>query len=360
MSIKSYIKNIPGWRTKQKLVCISVDDFGNVLLHSKSARESLRKAGLDVDQSRFSRLDILENHDDLTALYQVLSSVKDKDGNHAFLNAFTVVANIDFDALEKNQYTKYEYKSLPDTFNTLPGYENVWSVWKEGVDKKLLVPEFHGREHLNIGFLEEGMQRKDSKVMANLFHRSWAAMGYSGRVGFTEAFSFNHKDELKFHHEIIRSGLSLFEQVFGKKSRHFNAPGAREHHSLHQTMLNAGIYMIDADLIQNEHQGDGAYKKLYHPFGNKNKSGLTTVFRNCIFEPNLSEKTDWVDSCMKEIDIAFRCGKPAHISSHRVNFVGGIEASNRDFGLKELKRLLDSILKKWPDVVFKPLCEAIK
>ena len=359
MSFKTYLKNIPGIRTKRKIVCFSVDDFGNVLLHSKSARESLRKSGLPVDQSRFSRFDILENHDDLTGLFEVLTSVKDKNGQPACFTAFAMSANIDFDALEKNSWSKYEYQSLPETFSTLSGYEKAWETWKEGMEKKLLIPEFHGREHLNISFLENGMKKKDPDIMVNLQNRSWAALGYQGRVGFTEAFSFNHFSEVSEHHKIIESGLILFENIFGKKATHFNAPGAREHNSLHKTIKNAGVKIIDADFIQNEHQGEGKYKKLFNPFGNKNKAGLSTVFRNCVFEPNLPEKTDWVNSCLKEIDIAFKCGKPANISSHRVNFVGGIESSNRDFGLRELKRMLQAIVKKWPEVEFLSVSDAI-
>jgi hypothetical protein len=352
MSLKTYIKNIPGWRTTKKIVCFSVDDFGNVFLHSRQAREALRRQGIPIDQSRFSRLDILENEDDLNGLFEVLASVKDSKGKHACFTAFTMSANIDFDAIEKNNYSKYEYKSLSETFDSLPGYEKVWSLWKEGIRQGLLIPEFHGREHLNIHFLEEGMAKRDPIIMANLRNRSWAGLGYMGNIGFTEAFSFNHFEEVEKQHDIIRDGLSLFEKLFDRKARHFNAPGAREHHSLHQTIKEGGLTMIDADILKAEHQGERRYKNIYNPFGRKNEAGLITIFRNCIFEPSLPEKSDWVDSCLKEIEIAFRVGKPANITSHRVNFVGGIEPANRDFGLNELKRLLKTIIKKWPDVAF--------
>ena len=55
---------------------------------------------------------------------------------------------------------------------------------------------------------------------------------------------------------------------------------------------------------------------------------------------------------MKQISAAFRWGKPAIISTHRVNFVGSISPYNREKGLRELKKLINAILKKWSDVEF--------
>ena len=61
---------------------------------------------------------------------------------------------------------------------------------------------------------------------------------------------------------------------------------------------------------------------------------------------------DWVDSCLNDIRIAFAWRNPAVIGTHRVNYIGGIDRSNRDRGLRELSALLTAILKKWPDVEF--------
>jgi hypothetical protein len=55
---------------------------------------------------------------------------------------------------------------------------------------------------------------------------------------------------------------------------------------------------------------------------------------------------------MKQIDTAFRWNKPAIISSHRVNFCGHIDPKNREKGLETLKKLLQEIVVKWPNVEF--------
>jgi hypothetical protein len=40
------------------------------------------------------------------------------------------------------------------------------------------------------------------------------------------------------------------------------------------------------------------------------------------------------------------------ISTHRLNYVGGVFSENADKGLRQLEELLTSITRKWPDVRF--------
>ena len=61
---------------------------------------------------------------------------------------------------------------------------------------------------------------------------------------------------------------------------------------------------------------------------------------------------DWVDSCLNDIDIAYRWKKPAIISSHRVNYIGALDSGNRENGLSKLNQLLKEIVTRWPDVEF--------
>lgn len=72
-------------------------------------------------------------------------------------------------------------------------------------------------------------------------------------------------------------------------------------------------------------------KRTY--FGQMNKLGNTCSIRNCIFEPSQPDK-DWINSCLKEIENAFMWKKPAVISTHRVNYIGSLNESNRVRGLK--------------------------
>ncbi len=353
-NIKLDIKNILGKRIDRKVVVFSVDDYGTIRTASKKARESMKKEGIKM-LSYFDEYDALETKEDLVALFEILNSVKDKHGNPAVFTPFSLSANIDFDKVIASKNAKYEYELLPETYKKLGGdYEGVMDVWKEGIENKIFVPQFHGREHLNISIFEQLLKEKDLQLMINFENRSYSAIDDSRypTMSFPAAFDFYDFKENEAFIPIIEDGLNTFEKVFGFRATYFNAPGDSEHHIIHKTLGENGINYLDQPLVKNEHQGNRKYKKVINYFGKRTDFGQTILVRNCVFEPQTRKGIDWVTYTMKQIEVAFRWGKPANISSHRVNFAGYINPENRKEGLKQLKELLNEIVNKWPDVEF--------
>lgn len=351
-------KNLIGWRTNRKIVVISVDDYGNVRLDSKAARERMDQQGLKI-YNRFDALDTLETREDLEALFDVLVSVKDKNGKSALFTPFVIPCNINFERMAKEGYRQYHSELLPETFNKLAvqqpeAYEGAWELLQEGIRKGLLVPLFHGREHLNLKVLEEKLDAEDPEVITALKNRSYTSISSSDykTISSMAAFDFWEFRENERFHEIIREGLEAFETVYGYKSNHFNPPGGREHSVIHKTLLENGVKFIDTPLIKQEHQGKGKYKKVFNYTGKQNHLGQTYLVRNVVFEPTDDRGFDWVGYTMKQIEAAFRWNRPAIISSHRVNFCGHIDPENRAEGLNALKSLLKSITERWPEVEF--------
>lgn len=351
--IKANAKNMIGWKTDRKIVVLSVDDYGNVRLDSKEALRNMEQAGVKP-LSRFDVLDTLETKEDLEMLYDVLSSVKDKNGKFAVLTPYAMPCNINFEKMAKNDYNEYHYELLPDTFSKLDGYEGTWDLWKEGMREGLMVPLFHGREHFNLKVFEEKLAKRDHEVMTALKNRSYTSISSSGykTISPMAAFHFWEFDENERLHEIIKDGLNRFEEVFGYRSDHFNPPGGREHPVLHKTLKENGVKYIDTEMIKKEHQGKGKYKKEYNYTGKKNRYGQIFLVRNVVFEPNDDRGVNWVEFSLKQVEAAFRWNRPAIISSHRVNFGGKIDPENRKKGLGDLKNLLSKIVGKWPDVEF--------
>jgi hypothetical protein len=348
-----YSKNVLGWTSRRKIIVISVDDYGNVRLDSKAARDLMQRAGLK-SQSIFDEYDALETSDDLHQLYEALTSVKDVKGRSAVFTPFAVPCNIDFERMREGGNGTFFYELLPQTFSKLKGYDNTWPLWKEGIQQRIMVPQFHGREHLNLKVFEEKLAVRDHEVLTALHNRSYSCISNSGydTISFSAAFEFWKFDENERFHSIIKDGLLQFEKVFGYRATHFNAPGGREHPVIHETLRSSGVLYIDTPYLKREHQGLGNYNRKLNYLGKKNGQGQLFITRNVVFEPCFGGDTDWVSLTLKQIEVAFQMQKPAIISSHRVNFCGHICEDNRKKGLSSLRALLKKVILKWPDVEF--------
>jgi hypothetical protein len=357
-SIKQDIKNIIGWRTKRKLVVFSVDDYGNIRIDSKLARQNLDAAGIKC-HNRFDKYDTLETTADLDALFHILDSVKDTKGKPAVFTPFSVPCNINFEALRQNNYTKFVGEDLVQTYQKKAdidpeNYSNTLNLWKEGIDKGLMAPQFHGREHLHIKVLEEKMRQNDAEVITALKNNSYAGIDNSGYTTISNlaAFDFWDVKENESFTEILESGIESFKKVFGLNPTCFTPPSYNIHPMHYETLYNKGIRFIDGASIQSIHLGHGKYKKAFSYTVKVNKGGIKSVVRNVVFEPTEDRGIDWVAFAMIQIEAAFRWNRPAIISSHRVNFCGLIEEKNRETGLNALRQLLKKISEKWPDVEF--------
>jgi hypothetical protein len=353
-----HIKNSIGWKTNRKIVVFSVDDYGNVRLNSKEARTKLDAAGLKI-YSRFDALDTLETKQDLEQLYDVLSSVKDKNGRHAVFTPFALPCNIDFEKMEAEDFQEFHFETLPNTYKKLAtqqpkAYEGAWNLWKEGIVKGFLKPQFHGREHLNLTIFNDKLKNRDLELIAALKNKSYTSISdeHYPTMSSTAALDFWELNEIEAMKPMLIEGLQLFEEVYGYPSTNFTPPVYNIHHSLLKTLMDHGIRYIDLGLVRKEHQGLNAYKTSVNYTGKTTAEGLAIMVRNVVFEPTEDRGMDWVPYTMKQIEIAFKWNKPAIISSHRVNFCGHIDEHNREKGLSALRDLLRQIVKKWPDVEF--------
>ena len=352
------LKNLPGWRTRRKLVVFNVDDYGNIRLASRAAGEWLAQAGVALT-GRFDRLDTLETRADLEALLEVLDSVRDSTGRGAVFTPYALSANPDFAALRAHPDT-WQAEALPETFARLSAenpqaYDGAWALWQEGIDRGLLQPEFHGREHLNLRLLMRKLARRDADVMANLQADSMAGLTDDPDlpgVGFTHAFGLADRSDLAQHREIIADGVVRFARIFGRSPTCFTPPAQRLHPELQGFVAEQGIRAIDRPLHAVQQIDRGRTRRAFHVMGRRRGQDHVTLVRNVLFEPNLVPNRDEVARTLSLIEAAFRWGKPAMISSHRVNFCGHIDPANRKAGLAALKRLLDAILRRWPDAEF--------
>lgn len=352
------LKNLRGWRCQRRLVSFAVDDYCNVRLSSRTARDRLAAAGLDMS-SHFDQFDAVETRQDLEALFNVLNGVRDAKGRPAVFTAYAVSANPDFSRI-RSEGQRYEYERAPDTFARLASeqpaaYEGAWALWQEGISKGLIQPQFHGREHLNVDLFEHKLKSGSADLKVNLENRSLAAL--SGEqdmpgVGFTHAFGLHSRSQLALHEEILKDGLNLFERIWGFRSDTFTPPAQKLHPSLYQVAEAGAVRSIDKPLRCVRAMGDGVERREVNHSGRQRGQDHVTVVRNVVFEPGKDMGFEPVERAVAQVAAAFRWGKPAVISSHRVNYCGHLDEANRARGLAALRQLLERITTRWPEVEF--------
>jgi hypothetical protein len=353
--LRKNLSNIPGWQTKDKIIVFESDDWGSIRMPSINTFEKLEKLGLDLrsaDAERFNLNDTLATRSDLESLFEVLSNAIDINGNCAVFTPVTIVANPDFSKIFDSGFQEYFYEPFTETLKHTQGCEQSFDLWKEGIKKKLFVPQFHGREHLNVAAWMNALRTGEKNTISAFKEGLWGFVPTKyPEVDYQAAFLLGNSYELKTQERILKMGLVLFKDLFDYSAEYFVPPNGPFNNGLNKVLAENGIKFRYASSTQNETLGNGKSRRVIHWLGQKDKTGIRYILRNCVFEPS-QEGKDWVDSCLNDIKIAFRWYKPAIISSHRVNYIGSLNPANRDRGLGELNRLLQTIIKNWPDIIF--------
>ena len=342
--------NLFGKKTSKRIIVIESDDWGSIRMPNNRVFNKLLKAGIPVDKSAYCKFDSLENEEDVTLLFDVISSVKNREGNNPILTANFVVANPDFEKIEASNFQYYFNESIIETYNRIPGHERVLDFIHQGLNVGVIKPQFHGREHVNVPLWLELLQdNRDFRLAFEL-----------GMWGLSkDVFPFMKKsiqatydsEDSNYCKASIKEGLTLFRELFGFDSKSFIANNYIWPPKIEQALFDGGVRHFQGMKYRLLPLNTvGKRDKIRTYFGQKNKLGMTYGVRNCSFEP--IELGDNASKTLSQIKIAFMLKKPAIISTHRINFSSGMCKNSRDKNLKEFKILILQIIKEWPDVTF--------
>lgn len=349
--------NIPGWHTHRHLIVIESDDWGSIRTPSYEAYNNLLNKGIRVDRDPYCRYDNLATANDLSNLFEVLSSVKDSKGHPAIITANTVTCNPVFEKIKADKFNKYHYELFTDTLKRSQAHYKAFDLWQQGIHSGLFYPQLHGREHLNV--------KKWLKALRNGEPATIAAFNI-GSFGLTQiaapsineyymgAFNSILPEDIQYYSQLIDQACNYFEQLFGYRSDSFIATTYEWSPLIEPFLFRNGIRYLQGTICQKipigDDQGFTMYRRCFQ--GRRNKNGLTYLLRNCFFEPSTQPNRDWVDECLHHIATAYKWSKAANICSHRVNYIGSIDKTNTDRNLPLLKQLLHKIVENWPDCEF--------
>ena len=349
--------SIPGWRTSRKIVVIESDDWGSIRMPSAEAYRELEEKKIIVGSDPFNRFDNLESEDDLAELFDLLISLKDSQGNHPVITANFNVANPDFDKIRQSGFREYHYELFTETYARYPMHAGSFGLIRQGMFEGLLLPQFHGREHVHVNqwmrLLSSGVKDYRTAFDYGTYGLNSIQSGMADN-NVMASFDVLHDEDRPVVLDSIRTGLDLFEKIFGYRSVSFIAPCYVWDDNVEEACSRGGVKYIQTLYMQYlaGTTRNGKYMKKYNIIGRQNRFGQRYLGRNCYFEPSTSQKYDWLNGCLSKMEAAFRWGKPAVISMHRLNFIGSIVPANRQSNLVSLKSLLINALEKWPDIEF--------
>lgn len=355
-NLKKNLINVPGWRSRRRIIVFESDDWGMVRMPSRQAFDSLLRSGIRVDKSRYDSLDALENEADVRSLFEVLSRYRDGSKRVPVFTFNVVMGNPDFERIAASDFRAYHHEHLFTSYRNYTG-KDLEPLWREGIDARLIRPQFHAREHVNVSLWMEALQRGDRETRVAFDHR------FTGLK--TKTPSPNQRHFLAAYHatsaadrdektQVIAAGLEQFEETFGHPSLTFIPCNYVWPTSMEPRLAELGIRVLQGQVGQLDPDLENGGKKVprRHYTGQQNASGQYYLVRNCLFEPAADPDRDWVSTCLADIETAFRWGKPAIISTHRINYASGMQENNRDRGLALLDRLLKTIEGRWPEAEY--------
>lgn len=336
---------------------IESDDWGTIRMPSREVYDEFMSCGIRVDRDPYCRYDNLATKHDLENLFEVLHSVKDKNGHSAVITANTLSANPVFDKIKESNFTQYYFEPFTETLKRDAAHVDAFDMWKQGMAEGVFHPQSHGREHLYVKKWLRTLQNGDLITRTAFDLGTWGLTAHvdtSIKEYYMGAFNSSEDADIQEFENIIDDALRMFKNIFGFESKSFIATTYEWSPKIEPFLAQRGVKYIQGTFQQKIPIGDDlGVKVTYHGFqGTRTKAGLIRLLRNCFFEPSTKENYDWVGDCLKRIEIAFRWDKAVNISAHRVNFIGSIDAANTDKNLLEFKHLLQEIVKRWPDVEF--------
>jgi hypothetical protein len=355
---KKYV-TFKSWKTPKRILVIESDDWGSERTKDKETLAKLNQINSKVPKDLMTNLDSIASVDDLELLFDILSSKKDNRNHPAKITINVCTANPDFEKIKESGYHKFHYKPFYKSIGERYRGAEIMNLWSEGISKKLLSPQLHGREHVHaLAWLGE-LRASNSELLKAFELGAWGipynAVLYTRRQNLQAALDlYSIEGEAAFQDQWIKDSVSIFKSHFGFTPKTFIPPAYTWHSQIYNTVFESGIKAIQGIGFQYQpaENSEKKYDKKLHITGSMLGKGVYRISRNSFYEQWSAPQRDWVSTCLKSIEFAFSNRMPAILGAHRVNFIGSLNPKNRDTNLRNLNIILDIVLKKWPDVEF--------
>jgi len=326
--ILRHLRWLAHWRCFEPVVVIESDDWG---LERRPCSHLLKTWGKPSEWSE----EETGTAEDLERLYRVLERHKDALGRTACFTANVVLSNPDFDRVIASGYAAYHH---------LVADARVVSKLREGMARALALPQYQGMYHFSPNAWLRDLQANTPGARELAIHRCHGGLALLRGQGW------------RYHSEYIywwtsctidcqeaRSGLELFEELFGFRSISTIAPHYILPSASAVELANSGIQYVQGMGYRILRGASGAHI-VSHSLGERLQPGLLCLTRTVRFEPRPQRPHQGVRQAVSSILRCFQEQIPAVIDTHRINYTGrwGREGS------EALDQLLGTISSQRP------------
>ena len=286
-------RNIQGYHTDRKIVVIESDDWGSIKMPTTKHYAYLKKRYPRIESDPYSKFDSLEKPEELLDLFDVLKNYKDINGNHPKFTANAVIANPDFDKIKASGFKNYYHETVDKSFNKMSNSASSLDLWMEGFNNGLFIPQYHGREHLNVDRWILDLAENNIPHIREAFELGMTPFSFLPsymKHNYMEGLDFFTDVEMLNKEHMIRDGFSIFNNLTGIKSKSFIANCYIWHPSIEETLDELGVKYIQGNPLQVVPEiRDKNHSFSYRPHYTGEMNSLNQIYlvRNVYFEPSL-------------------------------------------------------------------------
>ncbi|MBK8166020.1 MAG: hypothetical protein IPK64_08640 [bacterium] len=304
------------WR-RLRAVALHSDDWGLAgFVPSVDAWVGLDRAALSP--GRFPDVywnSTLEDSACVARLAAVLAGGRGRDGRPAVLQPNYVVSALDWTG---GQWVRRDLPDFPETYRR-PG---LWQAMAEAMWAGVWYPEYHAAWHYDP-------QRRRQAVAAGGVALAAAERGvmlFPGSEAARELGPWRPTSELAAE---LDAGLAVFTAAFGRGPGSIIAPDYTWDGRCEDLWESRGLTVIQAKREQRHPglppgAGGRVLKVLDRQWSRARHRGRIYLERNCRLEPaQAPDAGAVVAACLDQTRRAWRCGEPAIVETHRVNFAHG-------------------------------------
>lgn len=328
--LQFYARKLAHFRFEEPILVFESDDWGKVA--GREDGNYPTEGGKRTDWSH----DRLETDNELEALYSLLESFADDFERKPVFTANFIVSNPDFEKTVAGGFKQLYLKPIDQAFPELQ------SKWREGIDREVFYPQYHGRLHHN--FAKYAKAIKEDAITQKLFQQEING----GRENFeptqyalySEYFDTSSSSSASSLTEWLKHGRAEFKRIFDYDSTTTVAPNYVLNPADINSLKSSGFaYLQAANKILYTQKGQEQH--LNYAQGREHQSGLVFLARNHKFEPNRGRKEWQAGFSIEAVKYWLKRGVPAVLDTHRFNYVSNFA----DNSLQDLKTLLSAMRK---------------